>query len=86
MVVGTWDSCCYILRKDLLGRRACHREEALWLKLAGDGTEKHMQMASPQDQEVPHQTHTVPHSAGGCSHVAKALAGERPYMIALAAI
>ncbi len=58
MVVGVWDSCCYVLRRDLLSMRACNREAVLWLKLAGTGSQKHMCAASPQDQKVaPHHQH-----------------------------
>ena len=56
MVVGVWERCCYILRRDLLARHACKEKAVLWLKLAGDGSQKHMRAASPQDQEVPFPT------------------------------
>ena len=52
MIVGVWDGCYYVLRRDLLARRARDREAVLWLKLAGDGSQKRMRPASPRDQEV----------------------------------
>ena len=52
MVVGVWEGCCYILRRDLLAERACDRESVLWLELAAVGTRTHMRAASPEDQEV----------------------------------
>ncbi|CAL5224938.1 g7707 [Coccomyxa viridis] len=55
MVVGVWDSCCYVLRRDLLAERACNREAVLWLKLVGDGPQKHMRPASPLNQEAVQQ-------------------------------
>ncbi len=59
MVVGVWDSCCYVLRRDLLAERACNREAVLWLKLAGDGPQKHMRPASPLNQEVAYHQHDL---------------------------
>ena len=52
MVVGVWERCCYLLRRDLLAMRACNREAVLYLNLVGDGTQKRMSAALPQDQEV----------------------------------
>ena len=52
MVVGKWEGCCYILRRDLLAERARDREAVLWLKLVAVGTRTYMRAASPEDQEV----------------------------------
>lgn len=52
MLVGQWDGCCYVLRKDLLAERAGSIEAVQFIKLAKDGAQKCMQPASPQELKV----------------------------------
>ena len=52
LVVAQWEGCCYVMRSDLLAKRAAERHTVLWLKLAQEGEPRQMCRASPQEVEV----------------------------------
>ena len=50
--MAQWEGCCYVLRRDLLAKRAADKHAVLWLKLAWEGEQRQMCRASPQEAEV----------------------------------
>ena len=51
-MVAQWEGCCYVLRRDLLAKRAADKHAVLWLRLAHKGKHRQMCRASPQEAEV----------------------------------
>ena len=51
-MVAQWEGCCYVLRRDLLAKRAADKHAVFWLKLTQEGEQRQMCRASPQEAEV----------------------------------